>query len=144
MIREELLAQGAAEEQVALSGPGITLPPKAAEVLTLVVHELATNASKYGALSRSEGRVQVNWKLAGQGDQTWFQMDWIEEGLALEPHMPRRKGFGTELITGRVPYELSGTGEIKMKKNGIECRIAFPMKSGESILQAGLSPSQRI
>jgi PAS domain S-box-containing protein len=144
MIREELLAQGAAEEQVALSGPGITLPPKAAEVLTLVVHELATNASKYGALSRPEGRVQVNWKVAGQGDQTWFQMDWIEQGLALEPRMPRRKGFGTELITGRVPYELSGTGEIKMKKGGIQCRIAFPMKSGESILQAGLSPSQRI
>ncbi|WP_108398067.1 sensor histidine kinase [Devosia submarina] len=144
MIREELQAQGARDGQVALSGPTITLPPKAAEVLTLAVHELATNASKHGALSQAQGRVEVQWRLQGKGDETWFHLDWVEQGVQLEPDQPRRKGFGTELITGRVPYELGGKGEMTIELGGLACHIAFPLKSGESILQAGLSPSQRI
>ena len=59
MIREELLAQAAQESQIDVEGPEVSLSPKAAEVLTLSIHELATNAVKYGALSASEGRISV-------------------------------------------------------------------------------------
>jgi PAS domain S-box-containing protein len=144
MVREELLAQGAGEEQVELGGPAITLPPKAAEVLTLAVHELATNANKYGALSQPSGRVDVKWRLEDRGGQTWLCLDWIERGVELQGNQPRRSGFGTELITGRVPYELSGKGEITIGDGGLVCHIGFPLQSGESILQAGLSPTQPI
>jgi PAS domain S-box-containing protein len=144
MIREELLAQGAGDKQATLSGPGITLPPKAAEVLTLAVHELATNASKYGALSKPEGRVRVEWRMQGEADESWFHLQWTEHGVELQPSVTRRTGFGTALITGRVPYELGGTGELTLVADGAACHIAFPLRSGESILQAGLSPTQRI
>ena len=145
MVREELVAQGAGEDQFMLRGAGVTLPPKAAEVLTLAVHELATNASKYGALSQPGCTINVEWRLEGRGDQTWLNFEWTEHGLNLRTEMqPQRKGFGTELITGRVPYELGGQGEMRVLASGLACRIGFPLKPGESILQAGISPTQRI
>jgi PAS domain S-box-containing protein len=144
MIREELLAQGAAESQYTLTGPGITLPPKAAEVLTLAVHELATNATKYGALSQPSGRIEVQWSLEGQEEKTSLQFQWSEQGVDLVPGAPQRKGFGTELITGRVPYELGGTGKMTLEAGGLVCRLSFPLGAGESILQAGISPTQRM
>ena len=56
----------------------------------------------------------------------------------------QRSGFGTELITGRVPYELGGKGQMILAGSGLECRISFPLQPGESILQAGISPTQRL
>lgn len=144
MIREELLAQGAEDKQVNLRGPGITLPPKAAEVLTLAVHELATNASKYGALSQPSSNIDVQWSLRGKGEQTWLDFSWVEQGVELEPEKLQRTGFGTELITGRVPYELGGTGKMTLEAGELVCRLSFPLGAGESILQAGISPTQRI
>jgi PAS domain S-box-containing protein len=144
MIREELLAQGAGDRQFILTGPGITLPPKAAEVLTLAVHELATNASKYGALSKPSSHILVQWSLEGQGQQTWLDFQWSEHGVELAAGAPQRRGFGTELITGRVPYELGGTGKMTLEAEGLVCRLSFPLGAGESILQAGISPTQRI
>jgi PAS domain S-box-containing protein len=144
MIREELIAQGAGKEHVSLSGPGITIPPKAAEVLTLAVHELATNATKYGALSQSSSHIKVQWRLEGQGEQSSLHFQWSEHGVDLVPGAPQRKGFGTELITGRVPYELGGKGEMTLEADGLVCCLSFPITPGESILQAGISPTQRI
>jgi PAS domain S-box-containing protein len=144
IIREELLAQGAGDRQVTLSGPGITLPPKAAEVLTLAVHELATNASKYGALKQASGHIDVQWSLRDRGELPWLDFSWSEHGVKIAPGMPQRKGFGTELITGRVPYELGGTGKMTLEAGGLLCQLSFPVAPGESILYAGLSPTQRM
>jgi PAS domain S-box-containing protein len=138
MVRDELLTQAAGEHQFATSGPSIKLAPKAAEVLTLSVHELATNASKYGALLQPDGRIEVQWDVERRGDQDWLEFRWSETGVELGPELPTRKGFGTELVTRRVPYELRGNGELTLEAGGLRCRIAFPLIPGESILQEGI------
>ena len=141
MVRDELLTQAATENRFRIEGPPITLAPKAAEVLTLAVHELATNATKYGALSQATGTVDVHWRVQTRGNEDRLEFAWSESGVELGPEPPRRKGFGTELITRRVPYELRGTGELKLNGDGLECRIAFPLIPGESILQQDAPPA---
>ena len=110
----------------------------------MAVHELATNATKYGALSQPSSHIDVQWRLERRSDQTWLNFSWVEIGVELASEPPERKGFGTDLITGRVPYELGGKGEMALGKKGLVCRLSFPIAAGESILQAGISPTQRM
>ena len=141
MVRDELLTQAEGGHRCAIAGPPLTLAPKAAEVLTLAVHELTTNASKYGALSKPNGAVDVHWRIERRADRDWLEFVWSETGVELGPDLPRGKGFGTELVTRRVPYELRGHGELTLEPGGLRCRIAFPLTPGESILQEGISPT---
>lgn len=113
-------------------------------MLTLAVHELATNATKYGALSQPDGAIDVRWRTERRVDQDWMEFIWSETGVELGPEISRRKGFGTELVTRRVPYELRGKGELKLEPGGLRCRIEFPLTLGESILQEGISPTSRL
>ncbi|HEX5007282.1 MAG TPA: GAF domain-containing protein [Hyphomonadaceae bacterium] len=138
IVREELLSQAARDSTVSIDGPEVRLPPKAAEVLNLVVHELVTNSIKYGALSAREGRVAVAWTLNGAGSQHWLRFAWIESGVRVAAAAPRREGFGAELITQRIPYELGGRGAFELKPGGIHCVIEFPLVDGASILETGL------
>jgi PAS domain S-box-containing protein len=108
IVRDELLAQMADGSRIAVAGPAVLLAPKAVEVLTLAIHELATNAIKYGALHQPGGRVDVAWSVNPRDGQDWLELHWRESGYTVEPKPNRRKGFGTELITRRVPYELAG------------------------------------
>lgn len=133
LVREELLAQ-ASEEGVGVSGPPVQLAPKAAEVLTLAVHELATNSIKYGALGQPGARLSVEWKTERRGQVDWLRLQWRESGVRVAEAAPRRQGFGTELITRRVPYELDGVGRIELNPGGVECTIELPLIRGESIL----------
>jgi PAS domain S-box-containing protein len=144
MVRDELLTQAEGEHRCTVKGPPITLAPKAAEVLTLAVHELATNASKYGALAKPNGAVDVHWQIEKLEGQDWLQFAWVETGVELGDERPKRRGFGTELVTRRVPYELRGKGEMQLQPTGVECRITFPLTVGESILQEGISPTSNL
>ncbi|MGJ4944023.1 sensor histidine kinase, partial [Bradyrhizobium sp. HKCCYLS1011] len=140
LIHDELLSQAADAARVTIGGPRLTLAPKAAEVLTLAIHELATNAVKYGALRVPTGRIASLWKVEPVDGQSWLELDWQESGVEIAPQQDRRKGFGTELITRRVPYELKGRGALDLDAGGLRCRIAFPLKAGESILQTDVPP----
>jgi PAS domain S-box-containing protein len=135
MVRDEMLSQMSAEHRFSIAGPAIALAPKAAEVLTLAVHELATNAGKYGAFSESAGTIAVAWSIAAGLDSDWLEFSWVESGVELALELPRRTGFGTELVTRRVPYELRGKGELRLERSGLQCYIKFPLVPGESILQ---------
>ena len=135
MVRDELLTQAAAAEQVTIEGPEVQLSAKAAEVLTLAVHELTTNATKYGALSEVAGKVEVRWTLDDAGAESHLTLYWTESGAQVSSAAPPRKGFGTELIERRVPYELNGTGRLEILPDGIKAVIAFPLRRGDSILQ---------
>jgi PAS domain S-box-containing protein len=138
LLRDELQAQSARQEQFALSGTQIQLAPKAAEVLTLAIHELATNATKYGALAKPAARIDVTWNVEEQNDESWLRLVWREKGLELDTQ-PTREGFGSELIKRRVPYELGGEGTLVLHRHGLECIIAFPLVQGESILQTDVA-----
>ncbi|PZO48613.1 MAG: hypothetical protein DCF16_16100 [Alphaproteobacteria bacterium] len=133
LIREELTAQ-ASDGPVTLSGPEVELAPKAAEILTLAVHELSTNATKYGALGCDDGRLSVSWTLALVAGQQWLRLVWDESAGRAMNRAPHRSGFGTELLTRRVPYELRGRGVMQMRPAGLLCTIEFPLIAGESVL----------
>ena len=135
LIREELLAQVPAEDRFQLEGPAVMLSPKAAEVLTLAMHELATNSIKYGSLG-ADGELSITWDIEKRDAEMWLTLAWQEAGVEIAGPLSRRS-FGTELITKRVPYELEGTGNIEFEANAMRATIAFPLRSTGSILETG-------
>ena len=133
VVREELIAQAAEDSKAVVRGPEVGLSPHAAELVTLAIHELATNSVKYGALGQRDGRVNVSWKCLAHHGQQRLLLTWHETGL--KNGEPSTAGFGTELITQRVPYELNGRGEIKMANGTLTATIEFPLEHGSSILE---------
>ena len=129
LVAEELLSCAAQKgEQLSLSGPAIHLQPKAAETLGLAIHELATNAVKYGALSSPQGHVTVAWRLEDRNGDQRLRIEWTETGVPVIAPAPRRSGFGTELLTQTLPYQLRGTTTLTFKPGGIQCIIEIPSK----------------
>ena len=100
------------------------LKPQAALFMALVVHELATNAAKYGALSTPEGRVEVAWTITGDRP-TRLELTWIERGGPKIDRLAKR-GFGTELIERGVRFELQGEAKLGVADDGLYCRIVVP------------------
>jgi len=139
LIRDELVAQSANEDRTSVSGPAVALPPKAAEVLSLAIHELATNSVKYGALSHSSALLRIAWGVEDHDGMPWLKMSWLESGVDGVIATPRHQGFGTELITQRIPYELKGRGTLEMAADGIRSHLEFPLHDRGSILQTDAS-----
>lgn len=127
IIESEVSVQAAHHGQFELRGPDIRLSPKAVEVLTLAFHELATNALKYGAFSAPNGTLRVSWSTFEKRDRTWIALEWIESGAPSRGPVTRR-GFGSDLIEGRIPYELGGTGKVEIGPGGAHCRLEFPLR----------------
>jgi two-component sensor histidine kinase/PAS domain-containing protein len=104
--------------QVKMSGSAIDVSPKHALALSLALHELATNATKYGALSRPEGRVIVNWDVR----QGMLHLDWEESG-GPPVAAPTRKGFGSRLLEELVGRDLGGDVKLNFDVSGVRCGI---------------------
>jgi two-component system CheB/CheR fusion protein len=134
LIRDELVAQVADDKRVTIAGPSVMLGAKAAEVLALAIHELATNSLKYGALDRPSATIEINWVVERRRAERWLRLSWRESGVPIVEAAPRRVGFGTELITERVPYELRGDGEMALSPGGLHCTVSFPLSQGQSLL----------
>jgi two-component system CheB/CheR fusion protein len=107
-----------------VNGPPIMLKPQAALLLALVLHELTTNAAKYGALSTPGGRVNVAWAITEDGLRR-LELTWTEQGGAEIGGLLKR-GFGTELIERGIRYELEGEAELGVVDGGLRCRIVIP------------------
>lgn len=135
LVLEELSAQAEHADQFDLSGPKLQLAPKAAEVMTLAVHELTTNALKHGALAHPKGTIAVSWSIVYVSDNPWLRFEWRECGLVEPAKAPTRKGFGMELIQRRVPYELNGRGAVTFEPSGLTCVLEFPLRRADSILE---------
>jgi two-component sensor histidine kinase len=142
LVRDELLALAAQESQLSISGPSLCLSPKAAEVTSLVIHELATNATKYGALTVPKGRITIVWRVETRENILWFALSWTESGCVLQDEASRHNGFGTELITRGLPYELGGTGMMELRPEGLYAEITFPLRGANTI--SGVEPSRRL
>ena len=100
------------------------LKPNAALFVTLALHELSTNAAKYGALSVPEGRVAVSWIITGD-QPPQLEIDWQEEGGPKIDGL-RGAGFGTELIARGIRFELQGEAKLETVNGGLHCRIVIP------------------
>ena len=112
---------GAETERVTLEGPELFLKTNAVQSLTMAIHELATNAVKYGALSNETGVVRIKWSLTD--DQ--FHLDWLEKhGPPVEP--PSRTGFGTRMIKRVLAMELRADVTMDYSRQGFHCGIAAP------------------
>ncbi|WP_262271749.1 sensor histidine kinase [Microvirga yunnanensis] len=94
----------------------------------MAIHELAVNAVKYGALSSPEGHVTVVWHVEDRDGAQCLRIEWTETGIPVIAHAPRRSGFGTELLTQTVPYQLRGTSTLTFKPGGLQCIIELPAK----------------
>ncbi|MBR0776554.1 PAS domain-containing protein [Bradyrhizobium diazoefficiens] len=127
LVVEELLAYNAREgEQMRVSGPTVRFQPKAAETFALAVHELATNALKYGALSKPSGRLEISWRIDESADPPQLLFEWRERGgPVVSP--PPRQGFGTELLERTLAFELKGHTTISFSPSGLACLIAIPL-----------------
>jgi len=110
---------------IAMQGPQILLTPKAALVLSLAVHELATNASKYGALSVETGKVAVNWRHIDGGG---MELRWVETG-GPTVRKPHRRGFGSTLIERALAIETGGEARIDFMSTGVQCVVLVPRSS---------------
>lgn len=107
-------------------GPDISLVPSAALAIAMALHELATNATKYGALSCHEGCVDITWRIDGDGDDRRLKLSWTESGgpIVIEP---TRKGFGSRLIERALAAELDGTVRLAYEPTGVVCMIEAPL-----------------
>ncbi|HVG47622.1 MAG TPA: HWE histidine kinase domain-containing protein [Rubellimicrobium sp.] len=128
LVADSLLAVRAQEgaRVLSISGPKARLQPKAAETVALALHELATNAVKYGALLTESGRIRVNWSLEGDG-RPRLVLKWIETGVELSDEGPKRQGFGTELLERTLAYELEGEAHLRFEPDGLRCVISLPI-----------------
>jgi two-component system, chemotaxis family, CheB/CheR fusion protein len=125
VIRAQLAPHPGGEgANVTLKGPPVLLKPRAVSFLSMVFHELATNAAKYGALSVPEGRIDVSWVIDGDPPGRLY-LTWLERGGPKIVGLPRR-GFGTELIEKGTPFELEGEANLKIVDGGVQCRISVP------------------
>jgi two-component sensor histidine kinase len=109
-----------------LRGPDVTLPSEMTLTLGLVLHELATNAAKYGAFSVPAGRVEIVWARRGEAAESRLILDWSEhDGPPVQE--PERRGFGRSLIERSIAYELDGSAELTFAPAGVRCRIEVPL-----------------
>ncbi len=125
LVREELAqydGPGPGGMRTRVTGEEVTLTAKAALSVSLVLHELATNAAKYGSLSTPRGCIDVVWERAGDGD---LAIAWREsDGPAVA--VPTRTGFGRQLIENAISYELGSRSELRFCSTGVECDIRVP------------------
>lgn len=133
LVREELVVHAVQPDQCHVDGPEIALSPHAAEIVTLAIHELATNSVKYGALGDT-GYIRIVWSTFARDGKDWVNLRWQE--TAPTPRAKNnRKGFGRRLIEERVPYELQGEGRFTVHDTGVLAELEFPLSDAGSILE---------
>jgi two-component sensor histidine kinase len=106
---------------VRIDGPVLLLKPQIAQAIGVALHELATNAAKYGSLSVSQGSVEVTWSCATNGQ---FILRWTKRN-GPPVKAPRRQGFGTQVI-GRIIREQKGEMRLDWDMAGLRCEIVLP------------------
>ncbi|MXP10521.1 histidine kinase [Altererythrobacter halimionae] len=126
--------------QLRLDGPEVELAPNDALSLGLAVHELATNASKYGSLSVPDGELDVTWELVAKN---LVRVHWREcGGPAVPQDEARARGFGTQLISKIVAHELRNPVDLRFEPEGVECTLTVPVRTpAEFGLRAPRTPA---
>jgi PAS domain S-box-containing protein len=110
------------QERVAVNGPALQLRPAAAQSLALALHELATNAVKYGALGKSDGRLRLGWHRTDDGGLT---LEWQESGAG-QSREPTRSGFGSRVVAASIERQLGGKVERHWGSDGLAVTIRLP------------------
>jgi PAS domain S-box-containing protein len=126
-IVTEAVGHLAGPDRIEFAGPRIWLSPRAALALALALHELSTNAAKYGALSVEEGKVSIRWDV--NGDR--LRLVWAEQG-GPPVTTPARRGFGSRLIERGLAADLGGTARIGFEPTGVTCTIDASLSAAQT------------
>jgi two-component sensor histidine kinase len=134
LVEAELAGHGLASgDRVSLKGPrGVPLRSATVQTLALALHELLTNATKYGAFSQPEGRLDISWHLLDAGGEPRLRVDWRESGVAIaatEGVADGGGGYGRELIERALPYQLDAETRYDLRSDGLRCSITLPISS---------------
>ncbi|MDB5373836.1 MAG: domain S-box protein [Belnapia sp.] len=111
--------------RVELDGPPVTLPPAAVQALSMALHELATNATKHGALSVRDGQLLVHWRLVEPAGRLLLR--WVERNGPPVAGRPARRGFGSRVLLATMRDQLGGRVEQVWDPAGLECEMEFPL-----------------
>ena len=126
LVRNQLAPY--AMDAVTISGVDAVLSPATTQALAMVLHELVTNAAKYGGLSTPLGRVSVSWEqIMGENGERSLMILWQERGGPPVAAEPTRSGFGTTLVRELIPHELGGTVDLVWTPDGAHCKMVIPM-----------------
>lgn len=136
LLKNEAQAYTAKNQRIFLNGPDLSLEASSVSCLALVMHEMFTNAAKYGALSNLNGQLHVNWDIDKSGQ---LVIEWLES-KGPDVTKPKRTGFGSTIITRSIPYELKGTANLSFNKGGLNAKFVVP--SQYVILNAPLSDTK--
>jgi PAS domain S-box-containing protein len=112
--------------RIALEGQNVLVPPKVALTLAMVLHELATNAAKYGALSVPSGILTLSWQVKSDGVERLLCLDW-QESNGPPVAEPSRRGFGSRLIDRAISCELDGRSVLQFAPAGVRCHMEIPL-----------------
>jgi two-component sensor histidine kinase len=124
LVRSQLRAFGGAiGSRIQIGGPSIALTPKAAQALGMALHELATNAAKYGALANDQGEIDIGWTRDGAR----FEMHWTERG-GPQVAPPAHRGFGSRVISDMVQLSLDGAVEVSFPPSGLRWQVTGPIE----------------
>jgi len=124
----EALGSHACNGRIELGGPVVRLRKSTVEMLSLAIHELATNAIKYGALASEAGHLSVTWRFDDAAHERNVVLEWIEDGIAALPggRQSARGGYGRTLIEQALPYSLSAETKFELGVNELRCVISLP------------------
>jgi two-component system CheB/CheR fusion protein len=128
LVLKELGPYAEGDGRLVLDGPSLRLKPKAALALGMVLHELATNAAKYGALSATTGRVTIKWEREDAQDPPRLVLRWVEEGGPPVTESPERRGFGSELIERQLQHDLHGSIDTLFETTGLRVMLSLPVE----------------
>lgn len=128
LVADELLAQAIGDgRRASVAGPDVVLQPIAANAFALVLHELATNALKFGALTVPDGAVEVSWSVAAGEGAPVLDWSWVETGLSGLAPVPPRRGFGIETVERSLAYQVGAETELRFTPGGVRCAIRLPL-----------------
>lgn len=135
LVREELAPfSRSGSDRFAIGGPSLRLRPAASQALALALHELATNAAKYGALAHEQGQLDVRWRYVGPWANRSLELVWQEVG-GPPVHPPTRTGFGSTVIRTSIERQLGGVVTFAWEKHGLHCRLEVPASELEAMVQ---------
>jgi PAS domain S-box-containing protein len=120
----------APSDRLRIDGEQVVLGPKAAQVIGMALHELATNAAKHGALSTPDGRIELGWRVRTNGGRPELHMWWRERG-GPPAAAPAERGFGLTLLERGLAYELGGVARVDFEAEGVRWEMTAPLGSAE-------------
>jgi PAS domain S-box-containing protein len=133
IVSDTVKPHAGGENRFRIEGPNVRLAPSAALAISMALHELSTNAAKYGALSTEDGHVVIVWEIEDASGDRHLVLHWEESG-GPPVAKPTRKGFGSRLIERALASELGGQVHVEYRSSGLVCAITAPLPAGQELL----------